>query len=491
MRPNRSNSATNPPVIEKAYLSAHNKKIQKRVDDFMDTINTLIPSPTGKLTCLKYLLDNDADILSDSKAAQPFNEKFSQFINELQVALKQSKKESNRQEFLTSLENALAREGLGDRYDNYVSNKSLFSTQKLLEWIGEQQTQINLPKVRNRSRSQPVLTVTTDSDTPSKQTQTSTTSTQATVHKRTATATTPFEVTEKATNTKLRQEGIPQPIPQVVLQASVPHQTYQQMTPQPYGSYPATMQQPFVSNQPYPQSVQQPYGNYPRYPPSLQQPFVSNQPYTQQVQQPYVNYPSYPPTVQQPFVSNQPYTQQVPQPYDNYPSYPPSVQQPYGSRLTNPQTLHQSAFAAPTQTVVQTATASQQAPQSVDVHPPLTQTGHTQLNAASTLFNQANFNRQGTITVLKYLVNAEVPAPSNNPAAQRFNNKFFNFKDTFDGITRQVNRGEYANWNLQAILKFSEKHFNPTELQRLAVALRSGESPQSITDWLNTLYTSS
>lgn len=162
MRPN----PISPRTTETKAQYEHNKKIQKRVDDFMGTVKKLAFSPTGKLTILKFLLDNTAVVLSNTKAAEKFNDKFHHFTNELDLAVKESKKPKNQEQFLRLLRERIARDGLGSHYDEYATlRNSGATTEKLLAWISEKQKEINPPKVRQRSQSQPTMLVSTSTPT--------------------------------------------------------------------------------------------------------------------------------------------------------------------------------------------------------------------------------------------------------------------------------------------------------------------------------------
>jgi hypothetical protein len=141
-------------------LSSHEKKIQKRVVSFMKIVEGLAFSQTGKLTILKFLLDKTTVVLSDTKDANKFNDKFHHFTDELDLAVRKSKKEENQQEFLELLQDRLARDGLGKHYKEYVAMKgSGVSTAQLIEWISEKQNAVNPPKVKQRSHSQPAMFV--------------------------------------------------------------------------------------------------------------------------------------------------------------------------------------------------------------------------------------------------------------------------------------------------------------------------------------------
>lgn len=159
---------------EKAKPSSHDKKIQKRADKFMELVSGLKFSATGKLSCLKFLLDKTAGVISDTKAAGKFNDKFHAFTEELDLAVRRSKREENQQEFLELVQDSLAREGLGAHYDEYAALKRSGATaRQLISWISDIQKEINPPKVRQRSQSQPTMFV--SASTPTQAIPTSTT----------------------------------------------------------------------------------------------------------------------------------------------------------------------------------------------------------------------------------------------------------------------------------------------------------------------------
>lgn len=81
-------------------LSSHGKKIQKRVVAFMKIVEGLAFSQTGKLTILKFLLDKTTVVLSETKAANKFNDKFHHFTEELDLAVRKSKEKKTSKNFL-------------------------------------------------------------------------------------------------------------------------------------------------------------------------------------------------------------------------------------------------------------------------------------------------------------------------------------------------------------------------------------------------------
>ncbi|NCW86048.1 MAG: hypothetical protein EBV69_08120, partial [Oxalobacteraceae bacterium] len=104
--------------------SSHEKKIQKRVEKFMETVEALKFSQTGKLTILKFLVDKSAVVLSNTKAGEKFNDKFHHFTEEMDLAVRKSKKEENQKEFLELLQERIARDALGKYYKEYAAMKN-------------------------------------------------------------------------------------------------------------------------------------------------------------------------------------------------------------------------------------------------------------------------------------------------------------------------------------------------------------------------------
>ena len=382
-------------------LSSHEKKIQKRVVAFMKIVEGLAFSQTGKLTILKFLLDKTTVVLSDTKDANKFNDKFHHFTEELDLAVRKSKREENQQEFLELLQDRLARDGLGKHYKEYAAMKgSGVSTAQLIEWISEKQNAVNPPKVKQRSHSQPAMFV--SAPTP---TQAPPTTTAALV-----------------TNLPSSAPVFIAP-PQVVQPAMQPY--YPSMVQQPV-AYPAP-QQPFA----YP-ATQHP-GAYPVTPPNMgyQQAF----PATAMANQPQV----------QPAANSQP--------------------QPQASSLTGLNTV-QAAFAAGGTLDTEKQEARDKVLQN---------------------FDGAKFNRKGTITLLKYLVNSELPTYSEKPEVKRFNDKLGNFINSYEKMRDSLAEQRNTRWAFECVTLIAQKSLDPAELMKLMDKLIS-EDRQSVADWLNTLY---
>lgn len=359
--------------IDTKSLSSHDKKIQKRVAKFMQIVDELAFSPEGKLTILKFLLDKTAVVLSDSKAANKFNDKFHHFTEELDLAVRKSKKEENQQEFIELLQDRLARDGLGKHYKEYSGIKSSgTSTAQLIEWISKKQKEVNPPKVKQRSHSQPAMFVS---------------------------ASTPTQAP---------------PMTTAALVANLPSSA-------PVFSAPPTVNVPAM----------QPVIN-----PAFQYPFVA-------------------PTPQQPGG----YPQVSPAPAMAFQS-PPTV-----STSIGPTTVR-AAFNA--EGILDSA----------------------QQIARDTVldkFDGANFNRKGTITLLKYLVNSELPAFSENPQAKRFNEKLMTFVVFYEKTRQSTVEQKRTRWAFECVVNIAQRQLKNDELVALLDKLVSEDS-QSVVNWLNTLY---
>lgn len=391
-------------------LSSHEKKIQKRVVAFMKIVEGLAFSQTGKLTILKFLLDKTTVVLSDAKDANKFNDKFHHFTEELDLAVRKSKREENQQEFLELLQDRLARDGLGKHYKEYAAMKgSGVSTAQLIEWISEKQHAVNPPKVKQRSHSQPAMFV--SAPTP---TQAPPTTTAALV-----------------TNLPSSAPVFIAP-PQVVQPAMQPF--YPNMVQQPV-AYPG-VQYPFATpapQQPFTYPATQHPGAYPVTPPNMgyQQAF----PGTAMANQPQV----------QPAANSQP--------------------QPQASSLKSLTTV-QAAFAAGGTLNTEKQEARDKVLQN---------------------FDGAKFNRKGTITLLKYLVNSELPTYSEKPEVKRFNDKLGNFINSYEKIRVSLAEQRNTRWAFECVTLIAQKSLDPAELVKLMDKLIS-EDRQSVADWLNTLY---
>ena len=391
-------------------LSSHEKKIQKRVVAFMKIVEGLAFSQTGKLTILKFLLDKTTVVLSETKAANKFNDKFHHFTDELDLAVRKSKKEENQQEFLELLQDRLARDGLGKHYKEYVAMKgSGVSTAQLIEWISEKQNAVNPPKVKQRSHSQPAMFIS---------------------------APTPNQAAPITTAAPVANLPSSAPVfialPQVVQPAMQPF--YPNMVQQPV-AYPA-VQYPFATpapQQPFAYPATQHPGAYPATPPSMgyQQAF----PATAMTNQPQV----------QPAANSQP--------------------QPQGSSLIGLTTV-QAAFAAGGTLDTEKQEARDKVLQN---------------------FDGAKFNRKGTITLLKYLVNSELPTYSEKPEVKRFNDKLGNFINSYEKIRVSLAEQRNTRWAFECVTLIAQKSLDPAELVTLMDKLIS-EDRESIAKWLNTLY---
>lgn len=397
-------------------LSSHEKKIQKRLDKFMETVEGLAFSQTGKLTILKFLMDKTTVVLSESKAAEKFNDKFHHFTEELDLAVRKSKKEENQKEFLELLQDRIARDALGKHYKEYASLKrSGTSTAQLIEWISDKQKTVNPPKVKQRSHSQPAMFVS---------------------------APTPAQAAPITTAAPLTNAA-----PVANLPSSAPV---------------------FIA------------------PPQVVQPPI--QPLYQHMAQPPVVYP----TVQYPFAPPTPQQQfsypASPNP-GAYPTMPPHMgyQPPFpASGMANQPSTHLAANAQP-QPQNSSVTGSVPAPAAFNANGSLTPTQEQTREQVLQLFDGANFNRKGTITLLKFLVNNELPNYSERPEAKRFNDKLGNFINSYEKIRASTGEQRHARWAFECVCRIAQKHLNSGERVALMEKLVT-EDRGSIATWLNTLY---
>lgn len=82
-------------------LTSHDKKIQKRVVTFMKIVEGLAFSQTGKLTVLEFFLNKTTAVLSEPKPAEKFNDKFHHLTEELDLAVRKSKKKKTKKSLLS------------------------------------------------------------------------------------------------------------------------------------------------------------------------------------------------------------------------------------------------------------------------------------------------------------------------------------------------------------------------------------------------------
>lgn len=480
MRPNPASSTAQRQGFEGNQLSRHDKKIQQRVSDFMEIVNGLIPSRTGKLTCLKYLLDNNAKVLSNTKSAEEFNGKFDQFRNELEIAIGVSKKESNRQEFLSALKTALAKKGFEDKYDSYVTASNELSGNELLSWIREKQNEIAPPRVKNRSHSQPVLPA--QSDTVITTQTTTTTSTQPMFTTQAPMVMQyPAQMTSQ-TGFPPMMSAYPQGTTFVPVGGYFPTVMPMQAMPNPA---PSVAQQQQVAPMPYPPTSMPTGmmgGSYVPFPSMVTQPGFT----------PANNIPAQQSGIPQPYPQTMAQSPGIPQ------AYPQTILQPmvpvYGSTMTAQIPLAQPAPAplpaqvtgwpSPTATISPQSTSTEK----VNVNAQLSRETQKYLDSAFMLFTEAKFNRKGTITVIKYLVNAETPRPAQSPDGQRFNDKFFRFTHSFQAIANNVSANEYGNWTFQVLRRIAYTQLDAAEMALLTTRFIIDEPRHDIVAWLNTLY---
>jgi len=102
-------------------------------------------------------------------------------------------------------------------------------------------------------------------------------------------------------------------------------------------------------------------------------------------------------------------------------------------------------------------------------------------------FDGAKFNRKGTITLLKYLVNSELPTYSEKPEVKRFNDKLGNFINSYEKMRDSLAEQRNTRWAFECVTLIAQKSLDPAELVKLMDKLIS-EDRQSVADWLNTLY---
>ncbi len=414
MRPDRTISVNNAHAEKRVPLSTHEKKIQQRVNDFMEIVHNFDFKRYEKLTCLKFLHDTNIKIPSYGISGEDFSGKFDQFKNELALAAGQSKKQSNQIEFLSLLRTALARESFGDRCGEYIEKSQQLSTKDLIEWIGNRQKEINPAGIRSRSRSQPVLPLPADT---AVTTQTLYPSNTPPVTKPRANPAQPIQSMQQAS-------GIPAPYPQTVLQASA--------LPQPVSQYPVS--QPYLLQPiPYPQTHSMHYPN----PMGQQQQF--SQPYPQQ-------------------------TMAYPQTIGTY--FPNSIgQQPQDTELF---------FRSPNSHIHGNEKMSQASAKLAQ-----------QIRKS---FSDAQFNREATIKIFKYILVSEGPGSANDWRAPNSHEPFVTFLKLYDQTLERVTPDDRDIWKLSVLITFAATNLAPTEMQQLQRFLLNGISSGQIAEWLERLY---
>lgn len=102
-------------------------------------------------------------------------------------------------------------------------------------------------------------------------------------------------------------------------------------------------------------------------------------------------------------------------------------------------------------------------------------------------FVNANFNRKGTITLLKFLVNNELPNYSEKPEAKRFNDKLGNCIHSYEKILASTGEQRNTRWTFECVCRIAQKQLNSPEMVTLMDKFLS-EDPESIANWLNMLY---
>jgi len=303
------------------------------------------------------------------------------------------------------------------------------STAELIEWISEKQKAINPPKIRQRSHSQPAMLVS---------------------------APTPAQA--PPITTAAPAANLPSSAPAVIVLPTVAQPAVQPL-------YPNMIQQP----------VAYPAGQYPFAPPTPPQSF----PYPASPNP--GHYPPTPPNMghHQPFPASGMANPQ-------YPFAPPTHQQysPY------PPTPNPGAYqAANAQPQPQTSSLTGSAPVSVTfntsgaLNPRQEQARDEVINS----FENANFNRKGTITLLKFLVNNELPKYSEKPEAKRFNDKLNNFINSYEKIRDRTGEQRHTRWAFECACRIAGNHLNSPERVMLMDKFLE-ENTESIANWLNTLY---
>ena len=99
----------------------------------------------------------------------------------------------------------------------------------------------------------------------------------------------------------------------------------------------------------------------------------------------------------------------------------------------------------------------------------------------------ANFNRNETITLLKFLVNNELPNYSEKPEAKRFNDKLNNFINFYEKIRVSTGEQRHTRWTFECACRIAVTRLNSPERVMLMDKFLE-ENTESIANWLNTLY---
>ena len=406
--------------------SSHEKKIQKRVEKFMETVEALKFSQTGKLTILKFLVDKSAVVLSNTKAGEKFNDKFHHFTEEMDLAVRKSKKEENQKEFLELLQERIARDALGKYYKEYAAMKnSGASAAELIEWISDKQKIINPPKIRQRSHSQPTMLVSA-----------------------------PIQAQTPPITTAAPAANLPSTVPGLTVTQPMAQSPMQQISP-------VIMHQPITYPAPYP--IAYPVG-YAFATPAPVQHFAyppTPQPFSYPASPNPVSYPATPPAMgfQQPInitgMTHQPYPQTFAHAQDQQPGTPFNMPAPAQAAFNASGSLN-----------------------------PIQDQARDQLVQ---IFHEAKFNRPGTLTLLKFLVNGEKPTYSEKPEVKRFNDKLDKFIGSYEQIRTSIGEQRDTRWAFECICLIAKKNLQHAELSILMKKLIS-EDRQSVVSWLNTLY---
>ncbi|MCM0044118.1 MAG: hypothetical protein NBV65_05745 [Burkholderiaceae bacterium] len=157
-------SAGNQPA-EKPKLSAHDKKILKRVDKIMTSANQILDTQKLKLHALIFLTDVTYGAHKpDMDSVRTYNK----FVDKINAVILESGKPENQREFKNLVKYRLAEDGLAESYNEYVQKMDAGTDKSVMAaWIHEKLQEISRPVMHARSVSQPVLPVSTSPATPS------------------------------------------------------------------------------------------------------------------------------------------------------------------------------------------------------------------------------------------------------------------------------------------------------------------------------------
>ena len=143
---------------ETPKTSAHDQKMKSRVDKLMESANKILDTPKSTLDALIKLHDINYELKTPYPSRRPCFVFLAEFYKSKQVF----KKDENQAEFRELVIDRLAKDYLGEHYDEYIEKKrNKSSDSDMAAWIDKKLEEIILPTMRTRSLSQPVLLLST------------------------------------------------------------------------------------------------------------------------------------------------------------------------------------------------------------------------------------------------------------------------------------------------------------------------------------------